>query len=69
MAGTAGGTSAFSFRLLPFLGCSGAKLVTLVTVSPELYKKRVVVKAKAGLLQGKGKEAIASVCFLNAYVR
>lgn len=36
LAGTAGGTSAFSFRLLPFLGCSGAKLVMLVTVSPEL---------------------------------
>lgn len=40
LAGTAGGTSAFSFCLLPFFGCSGAKLVTLVTVSPELQKKK-----------------------------
>ena len=69
MAGTAGGMSAFPFRLLPFLGCSGAKLVTLVTVSPELYKKRVLVKAKAGLFQGKGKEAVGSVCFLSTYIR
>lgn len=69
MAGTAGGMSAFSFRLLPFLGCRGAKLVTLVTVSPELIKKRVLVKAKAGLFRGKGKEAIVSVCFLSTYIR
>lgn len=41
LAGTAGGTSAFSFCLLPFFGCSGAKLVTLVTVSPELQKKKI----------------------------
>lgn len=40
LAGTAGGTSAFSFCLLPFCGCSGTKLVTLVTVSPELQKKK-----------------------------
>lgn len=39
LAGTSGGTSAFSFRRLPFLGCKGARLVTLVTVSPELQKK------------------------------
>lgn len=39
LAGTAGGTSAFSFCFLPFCGCSGTKLVTLVTVSPELQKK------------------------------
>lgn len=52
--------SAFSFRLLPFLGCSGTKLVTLVTVSPELEKKKVLVKAKAGLFRGKEKEAIVT---------
>lgn len=49
MAGTAGGTSAFSFRLLPFLGYNGAKLVTLVTVSPELQNKKVLMKAKGDL--------------------
>lgn len=46
LAGTSGATSAFSFRLLPFLGCKGAKLVTLVTVSPELQEKRVQLRQR-----------------------
>lgn len=39
LAGTAGGCSVFFF-FLTFIGCTGGKLVTLVTVSPKLGNKR-----------------------------
>lgn len=63
LTGIAGGTSAFSFLLLPFLGCSGAKLVTLVTVSPELQKKKAL-KSESGMFQRKGMSRTVSRHFL-----
>lgn len=46
LAGTAGGCSVFFFFLI-FIGCTADTLVTLVTVSPKLEKKKEPNKRRA----------------------